>query len=71
MVQPFHRQIIQFEFSPTWSCVSLTKIIQIRQNGGQLFSNLADCCHILSLTHLKGGTWCANKKNLNIFGTGG
>ena len=22
---PFNRQIIQFEFSPTWSCVSLTR----------------------------------------------
>ena len=29
------------------------KIIQIWQNGGQLFSNLADWCHILSLTYLK------------------
>ena len=39
------------------------KIIQIWQNGGQLFSNLADwsCwCHILSLTCLKGGDKCAN-----------
>ena len=26
------------------------KIIQFRQNGGQLFLNIADCCHILSLT---------------------
>ena len=25
VVQPFHRQIIQFEFSHTWSCVSLTR----------------------------------------------
>ena len=32
------------------------KIIQIWQNGGQLFSNIADWCHILSLTCLKGGT---------------
>ena len=24
-LQPFNRQIIQFEFSPTWSCVSLTR----------------------------------------------
>ena len=38
------------------------KIIQIWQNGGQLFSNIADWCHILSLTCLKGGTWCGNKK---------
>ena len=34
----------------------LVKIIQIWQNGGQLFSNIADWCHILSLTCLKGGT---------------
>ena len=46
------------------------KIIQIWQNGGQLFSNLADWCHILSLTYLKCGTQCA-KKNPNICGTGG
>ena len=35
------------------------KIIQIWQNGGQLFSNIADLCHMLSLTclnMLKGGT---------------
>ena len=38
------------------------KIIQIWQNGGHLFSNIADWFHILSLTCLKGGTWCANKK---------
>ena len=38
------------------------KIIKIWQNGGQLFSNLAGWCHILSLTYLKCGTWCANKK---------
>ena len=30
------------------------KIIQIWQNGGQLFSNIADWCHILSLTCSKG-----------------
>ena len=38
------------------------KIIQIWQNEGQLFSNIADWCHILSLTCLKGSTWYANKK---------
>ena len=38
------------------------KIIQIWQNGGELFSNLAGWCHILSLTYLKCGTQCANKK---------
>ena len=31
------------------------KIIQIWQNGGQLFSNIADWCRILSLTCLNGG----------------
>ena len=31
------------------------KIIQIWQNRGQLFSNIADWCHILYLTCLKGG----------------
>ena len=38
------------------------KIIQIWQNGGQLFSNLAGWCHILSLTYFKCGTQCADKK---------
>ena len=28
------------------------KIIQIWQNGGQLFSNIADWCHILTLSHV-------------------
>ena len=37
------------------------KIIQIWQNGRKLFSNLADWCHILSLTYLKHGTKCADK----------
>ena len=32
------------------------EIIQIWQNGGQLFTNLAVWCHILSLTYLKCGT---------------
>ena len=32
------------------------KIIQIWPNGGQLFSNIADWYHILSLTRLKDGT---------------
>ena len=31
------------------------KIIMIWQNGGQLFSNFAGWCHILSLTYLKCG----------------
>ena len=38
------------------------KINQIWQNGGQLFSNIAGWCHILSLTYLRWGTECANKK---------
>ena len=38
------------------------KIIQIWQNGSQLFSNIADWCHILSLACLIGGTRCANKE---------
>ena len=33
-----------------------TKIIQIWQNGRQIFSNLAGWCHILSSTYLKCGT---------------
>ena len=32
------------------------KIIQFWQNAGQLFSIIANWCHILSLTCLKGGT---------------
>ena len=36
-----------------------------------MFSNIADLCHILCLTCLKGGTQCANKnENPNICGTG-
>ena len=31
------------------------------QNEGELFSNIADWCHILSLTCSKVGTECANK----------
>ena len=50
------------------------KIIQIWQNEGQLFSNLADWCHIMALTCLKGGTECGDnwvKKTNIIFETGG
>ena len=36
--------------------LQVSEIIQIWQNGGQLFSNLAGWCHILSLTYLKCGT---------------
>ena len=70
VVQPFNRQIIQSEFSLTWSCVSLTrsttssewKLFRFDKMEVNFFSNIADWCHILSLTSLKGGTWCANKK---------
>ena len=67
-LQHFNRQIIQSNYS-IWIFTHLklcladaihnfkwVKIIQIWQNGGQLFSNIADWCHILSLTCLKGGT---------------
>ena len=49
------------------------KIIQIWQNGGQLFSNLADWCHVLSSICLKADMPCANKncKKTNIICTGG
>ena len=36
------------------------KIMQIWQNGDQLFSNRDDLCHIMALTCLKGGTECGN-----------
>ena len=36
------------------------KIIQIWQNGGKLFSNRADWCHIMALTCLKGGIECGD-----------
>ena len=69
MDYPFNRQIIQSEFSPTWSCVSLTR--STTSSEWKLFRfdkmevnclNIADWCHILSLTCLKGSTYCANKK---------
>ena len=48
------------------------KIIQIWRNGGRLFSNIADWCHILSLTCSKDGiNGLIKNKNLNISGTGG
>ena len=57
---PFNLQIIQFEFSPTWSCVSLTRSTTSSEwklfRFDKLFSNLADWCHILTLTYLKCGT---------------
>ena len=43
------------------------KIIQIWQNGGQLFSNIAGWCHILSSAYLKCNTWCAYKKWQQIY----
>ena len=50
LLQPFDRQIIQFEFLPTWSCVSLMrsttsseyKLFRFNKNGGKRFSSLAD-----------------------------
>ena len=48
------------------------KIIQIWQNVGQLFSNIAGWCHILSLTYLNVVLNVLIKnENLNICGTGG
>ena len=66
----FNRQIIQFEFSPTWSCVSLTrsttssewKLFRFDKMEVNSFQNFAGWCHILSLPYLKCGTYCANKK---------
>ena len=43
------------------------KIIQISQNEGQLFSNITNSCHILSLTCLKGSTECCSKNEKNKF----
>ena len=48
-----HLKLCLADANHNFKCV---KIIQIWQNGGQLFSNIADRCHILSLTYLKGGT---------------
>ena len=60
---PINCQIIQLEFTPT----DFTKW------RSTLFKYIANSCHILSLTCLKGSTWCGNKneKTPNIFGTGG
>ena len=63
-VNPFNRQIIQSEFFTHLKLcladeihnIKWVKIIQIWQNGGQLFSNIAGWCHILSLPCSKGGT---------------
>ena len=46
---------------PTWSCDAIhnfkwVKIIQISQNGGQLYSNITDWFHILSFKRFKGDT---------------
>ena len=69
MVNPFTAKLFNLNFHPLevvsrWRDPQLkwVKIIQIWQNGGQLFSNIADWCRILSLTYLKGGTYCANNK---------
>ena len=46
------------------------KIIQIWQNGGQLFSNVAGWCHILSLTNVVLDVLIKNEYP-NICDTGG
>ena len=46
------------------------KIIQIWQSGGQLFSNVAGCCHILFLTNVLPNVLIKNE-NPNICDTGG
>ena len=68
-VNPLTAKLFNFNFQPL-EVVSpdaihnfkWVKIIQIWQYGGQLFSNLAGWCLILSLTYLKCGTSCANNK---------
>ena len=38
------------------------EIIRICQNGGQLFWDLADRCHVLPLTSLQAGVYCVDKE---------
>ena len=48
-IKKFNHQIILFEFSPTGDAIHnfrSVKIIQILQNGGQLFSNFVVWCHV-------------------------
>ena len=68
-INPLTAKLFNLNFHPLelvsrWrdSQLQVGEIIQIWQNGGHLFSNIADWCQILSLTYLKGGNWCANKK---------
>ena len=80
VINPLTAEVFNLNFYPLevvsrWRDPQLQvseKTIQIWQNGGQLSSNIADWCHIWSLTCLKGGTWCDKKnENPNICGTGG
>ena len=58
---PFNRQIIQFEFPPTWSCVSLTRsTTSYEWKLFRLDKMKVNSFQILS--YLICGTQCANKK---------
>ena len=67
---PIYRSVILLEFSPTWSCVSLTrpttssewKLFRFDKMEVNSFSNIAEWCHVLSLTCLQVGIQCANIK---------
>ena len=68
-VNPLTAELFNWNFYPLevvsrWRDPQLqvSEIIEIWQNGGQLFSNRADWCHIVALTCLKGGTECGNNK---------
>ena len=63
MINPLTAKLFNLNFTHLKLCLAdaihnfkWVKIIQIWQNGGQLFSNLAGWCHILSLTFLKYAT---------------
>ena len=63
IINPLAAKLFNLNFHPLKLCLAdaihnfkWVKIIQIWQNGGQLFSNIADWCQILSLTCLRGGT---------------
>ena len=70
LIYSFNRQIIYQKFLPTIHNLKWVKLIQIWQNGGQWFWNLADWCRVLSLPCTKAGLYCANKnwKNPKIIG---
>ena len=62
-INPLTATLFNLNFHPLELCLAdaihnfkWLKIIQIWQNEGQLFSDIADWCHILSLTYLKCGT---------------